>query len=253
MESNKIEKEESSIDLKNMGIYLISKWWLIVGVTVLAIVGALLYTKLFITPAYSSTSEIFIINMAGDSTTASASDWSIGKQLSKTAPKLITLDFCEEVANTLNNNPEFTEKFKDVLPDGKISAIDIYRGTSVSSDDESSTITFVVVNANNELAAVIVNAIAKNFGEFAQKIIGSDTISTTITLSGRIAKNPYNIHTVRNIALSGAVAFAIVCVALIIIFIFNDKIRTPDDIERHLKLSVLGTIPNFENKKNDKE
>ena len=247
MESNNIEKEENSIDLKNIGMYLISKWWIILSVTVVIALGALLYTKLFITPAYSSTSEIFIINLSDKSESPNTSDWSIGKQLARTAPKLFSLDFCEDVADTLNNDPEFIKKFGDVLPDGKISASTIKKGTLVTSDDETSTVTFTVVNKNNELAAAIVNAISVNFGEFAKEILGDNTI-TTVYSTGRVSTIPYNIHPLRNMAIAGAGSFVVACIVLIVIFIFNGKIRTPDDIEKQLKISVLGTIPNFENK-----
>ena len=247
MESNNIEKEENSIDLKNIGMYLISKWWIVLSATVVFMLGAFLYTKLFITPAYPSTSEIFIINLSDSSESPNTADWSIGKQLARTAPKLFSLDFCERVAATLNADPEFTKKFADVLPDGKISASTIKKSTMVTSDDETSTVTFTVVHKNNELAAAIVNAVSKNFGEFAKEILGDNTI-TTVYSTGRVSSTPYNIHPLRNMAVSAVCAFVASCIVLIVIFIFNGKIRTPDDIEKQLKLSVLGTIPNFENK-----
>ena len=47
-------------------------------------------------------------------------------------------------------------------------------------------------------------------------------------------------------ALSAVVAIIAVCAILLAFYIFDDKIKTPDDIEKHLGLSVLGEIPEIE-------
>ena len=43
-----------------------------------------------------------------------------------------------------------------------------------------------------------------------------------------------------------AIAVVITSAILVVIFIFDDKIKTPDDIEKHLDLNILGAIPDFE-------
>ena len=47
-------------------------------------------------------------------------------------------------------------------------------------------------------------------------------------------------------ALGAAIAVVVVCAILLAFYIFDDKIKTPDDIEKHLGLSVLGEIPEIE-------
>ena len=47
-------------------------------------------------------------------------------------------------------------------------------------------------------------------------------------------------------ALSAVIAIIVVCAILLAFYIFDDKIKTPDDIEKHLGLSVLGEIPEIE-------
>lgn len=42
-----------------------------------------------------------------------------------------------------------------------------------------------------------------------------------------------------------AVGFVFTCLVLFVIFYFDDKIKTADDVEKYLGLTVLGVIPNI--------
>jgi N-acetylmuramoyl-L-alanine amidase len=55
-----------------------------------------------------------------------------------------------------------------------------------------------------------------------------------------------NIHYFRNMAIGAILGFVVICAVLLAFYIFDDKIKTPDDIEKHLGLSVLGEIPEIE-------
>ena len=61
-----------------------------------------------------------------------------------------------------------------------------------------------------------------------------------------IPTSPSNINYFRNMALSAIVAVVAICAILLAFYIFDDKIKTPDDIDKHLELSVLGEIPEIE-------
>ena len=66
---------------------------------------------------------------------------------------------------------------------------------------------------------------------------------------GRVQSNKQcwsNIHYFKNMALGAIISVVAICAILLAFYIFDDKIKTPDDIEKHLGLSVLGEIPEIE-------
>jgi capsular polysaccharide biosynthesis protein len=63
---------------------------------------------------------------------------------------------------------------------------------------------------------------------------------------GEVNPNPSNIHTVRNAAIAAIIGAIVAAAILVIVFMFDDKIKTADDIERYLKVSVLGVIPEID-------
>jgi capsular polysaccharide biosynthesis protein len=73
-----------------------------------------------------------------------------------------------------------------------------------------------------------------------------DTIRTEQVEHATTSATPSNIHTARNAIIAALVGGILACAALVIIFIFDDKIKTPDDIDRYLGLGVLGVIPEID-------
>ena len=73
-----------------------------------------------------------------------------------------------------------------------------------------------------------------------------DTISVGRIDYESVPTSPSNINYFRDMFLSAVVAAIAICAILLAFYIFDDKIKTPDDIEKHLGLSVLGEIPEIE-------
>lgn len=128
--------------------------------------------------------------------------------------------------------------------------------------DENSpnTLTVIAETTNPQLSYIIANAITVKYKERISKDYNLSTNSvinsTNITLhtdiydTGYISSldNPTNQSYLKNAVVAAFIAIAVSCAVLVVIFIFDDKIKTPDDIEKHLELNILGTIPDFETK-----
>ena len=127
-------------------------------------------------------------------------------------------------------------------------------------EDSPNTLTVSVETTNPQLSYIIANAVTVKYKERISKdynLSSNSTIgSTNITLvtdiydSGYISSldNPTNQNYFKNAITASIIAIAISSAVLVVIFIFDDKIKTPDDIEKHLELNILGTIPDFETK-----
>lgn len=277
MDSNNAStKNTTELDIRDIVNFLLSKLWIIALVVLSFAIIAFLWTTFFVTKEYTSKTELFIINVSGSTTSndeaPSTSDWSIGKQLTKTSTELIMGDYCDEVARILNEHdpnvpvPEGEFDLSKVLNDGKIlpenSKFMSFFGTvigsdkitgsyirshiKVESDDETCIVSVTATTENARLSAAISNAVTNLFGEYINDFMKVDTIRTKISSSGTVPSDASNANATRNAILFGAVGAVLVCAILVVIFIFDDKIKTPDDVEKQLGLSVLGAIPEID-------
>ncbi|MBO5374382.1 MAG: hypothetical protein J6A54_02910 [Clostridia bacterium] len=231
-------KQENDFDIRDVANYLLGKLWIIILAVVCFAVSAIIVTSIE-TPKYTSKSSIFIIN-AQDNTVSSqqmVSDWTVGKQLAVTSPKLVTKAFCEEVVANLNADPEHPNN---------ISLSDFYGDLKVESDEETCIVTFYVTTYDPARSELIANELANSFGAHIEEFMATDTIRTKQVDFAEQSSRPSNIHTTRNALLAGLVGAILACAVLVVIFMFDDKIKTPDDIDRYLELSVLGVIPEID-------
>lgn len=268
--NNASKTQNAEIDIRTIIDFLISKLWIIALVVLCFAIIAFLWTNFFVTKEYNSTTDLFIINTSstigvnGQST----SDWSIGKQLTMTSSELISGDYCDRLAQMLNehdpsdtnssltkalNNgvilPEgsqFLKFFATHFPNGKITGSFIRSHIKVTSDDETCIVSVTATTEDPRLSAAISNAIMTLFGEYINDFMKVDTIVTTISSSGKVPTGPSNANATKNAAIFGAIGAVLICAILVIIFIFDDKIKTPDDIEKQLGISVLGAIPEID-------
>ena len=274
-QENAVKKKKifKDIDIRDVIHYLVTKSWVIVIVVAICLVGAILYTA-FITPTYQSSSSMLIITDENGST---IQDFSAGQQIINNTPAVIKENvFCERVANLLNNNAKdngngrldsFQELLesnpalrnelggdvaydfdikkytngKDVTTSTIRSALDV----KVSKDAQN-TFTVTATTTNPKFSAIVANAVTAVYQEYITEVVVETQISTTIYQTASVAQKASNKSYPKNVAISVAVGFVSTCAILFLIFFFDDKIKTPDDIAKHLELNILGTIPDFE-------
>ena len=278
------------IDVREALSFIFSKFWIVALVTICCIIFAFLYTSLFITPVYTSSSKAFIINKNKPAeSNLATSDFTLAIQLTKMSEEVFASDeFCELVAKRLNEDfknesidvakkieeittelkdedgtvyTSFTDYFQARFGVSEISAKTIGACISVSSDEEVCSVELHITSPAKELSAIISYVATFSMQEKFNSIFevekenqGNETITTAIntikiviTRSGGVVPTaPSNVHTLRNMIIGGIVGAIIVCVVLLAIFIFDDKIKVPDDVEKHLGISVLGEIPEIE-------
>lgn len=275
------EMTTSSLDIRDIISFLITKIWIIVLVVLCFAIVAFLWTDLFVDEQYTSTTDMFIISTSGlatenQSASNQVNNWSIGKQLTRTSSELIMGDYCDYVAKKLNNHDakspsvltealnctadnsskplalgiSFLDSFSQFDKETGITGSYIRSCIKVSSDDETCIVSVTATTGNKKLSAAISNATLVLFDDYINDFMagrnGEKTVNTKISSSGAIPSSPSNANSTRNAVIFGVIGGVLICSILIIIFIFDDKIKTPDDIEKQLNLSVLGAIPEIE-------
>ena len=271
--NNATNKNTTELDIRDIVNFLLTKVWIIALVVLSFAIMAFLWTTFFVTKQYTSTTELFIINAApATDNTEWAKGWSIGKQLTITSKELITGDYCDVVAEKLNahdpnkpvaegefdlssvlndgkimpENSTFMNFFGSVIGSDKITGSYIRSHIKVTSDDETCIVSLTATTENARLSAALSIAVMKLFGEYINDFMTVDSIKTMVSSSGKVPSSASNANATRNAVLFAAVGAVLICAILVVIFIFDDKIKTPDDIEKQLGLSVLGAIPEID-------
>ena len=273
-EKVKRKKVFKDIDIRDVLQYFITKSWIVVIVVAVCLVAAILYTA-FIIPTYQSSSSMLIITDEGSTT----QDFSAGQQIINNTPEVIKGNvFCDKVAKMLLNDDEengngVIDTYKELLnsnptllkelggnaaldykidhyTNGKaVTAKAIQNSLTVTtSTNAKNTFTVTATTTDKQLSCIIANAVTTVYEEYVKsEIVPKGTsISTDIFKSGTIQDSPSNKNFPKNIAIAVAVGVVVTCAVLFLVFFFDDKIKTPDDIEKHLELNILGAIPDFE-------
>ena len=261
LNNTKVGKE---LDIRDIVSYLISKIWIITLVAVCAVVFAFLLTS-FTTPTYTSTTKTMLINKNAGSTSSegnlNVSDLSAATYLTKMSSEIFTSDsFSVRVAKVLN---EDTGSFTNILGfldgeerkqpqtfknfyGGEISYRDVKSSLSIKSNEDTCAVTVSSTTIDPTLSVLIVTAAYNCMQDHINENFKVDSIIVGQIDYGKPPQSPSNIHYFKNMALGAVVSIIAICAILLAFYIFDDKIKTPDDIEKHLGLSVLGEIPEIE-------
>ena len=263
MDSNNT-KSGKEIDVRDAAGYLLSKVWIIALVTICAVIASFLITS-FTTPMYTSTSKVILYNKNTPTNNTvngnlNASDFTIAIQLTQMSPEIFTGDeFAKRVASLLNEDEgpfnaylsgkhdyendqrSFKQFYGGTIPDSVVK-----KSLSVVSDVDTCSITLSSRTTDQIISTIIVNAASSCLQQHIKEIIDADSVRVGNIDSGKVSNTPSNIHYPRNMALGAVLGFVIICAILLAFYIFDDKIKTPDDIEKHLALNVLGEIPEIE-------
>ena len=225
-ESDAPDSMEKTIDFTELLLFFLNKLWIIVLITCVCGSGSYFYSRFTTIPLYKSTAKIYLMDKNSDK--INTANINVANSTVEDSMKLIK----EEVL--------VSEALQNLALDISYSSVSPY--IAVSNESDSLIINVSVSNADPKIACAIVNELCDVSTEKIKNIIGIDQVN--VFSYGKEATSPCNLaysSTALKVALVG---FALTCAVLFVIFYFDDKIKSPEDIERYLGLTVLGTIPN---------
>ncbi len=216
------------IDIKQICILLLSKIGYILLTGVVLAVLTFAYFKCFVPETYTSTSQIYVINKTSD--TVTSSDVSVSTYLSNDYVVLITTrPVMEQVIAELDLDMTVDELAEQV---------------SASVVTNSRMIKITVTDTSPIRAKRIVDCIATVSATRICEIMNSEMVN--IAEEGAVATTPVGPASARNAVIAFILGAFVACAVIVIKFIMDDRIKTTDDIEKYLGISVLGSIPVFE-------
>lgn len=225
----------AEIDLKELAIGLVKKWWMIL-LSALIVGGiAYVYTANFITPMYRATVTIYVNNLSG-STDGGYHEYISATNLA-TSQRLVTT-----YVNIIKSNTVLKKVIEQSGMDLTVEQVRNMMTASAVEDTEMFNVH--VSNADPELAAAIANVIADVApDEIANILEGS---STKIIDRAEIPQYRYTPSFRKNTFL-GCTAGAIVAAGYIVLCILLDqRIKDEEELDRLFNLPVLGEIPEFD-------
>ncbi|MDD6155527.1 MAG: Wzz/FepE/Etk N-terminal domain-containing protein [Lachnospiraceae bacterium] len=216
---------EIEIDLKDLVFELLSHWKSIVLVTILAGAIGFFVSEFLMTPKYESTSELYVLSKSTSIT--SLADIQMGTSLTNDYMVVVKgRPVLEQVIANLGLEETYAS---------------LYNRVSLNNPTNSRILEITVTDTNPQRAKAIADEIAKVGSAFIAEKMDQDP--PTIIQSGYADGLPVSPNVIKN-AFLGAVVGAFLVVALILVtYIFNDTITTPEDIERKLGMNILGTLP----------
>ena len=229
-----INDDEVEIDLREIFYALKKKILLILMVALIGGCGAGAYTQFMMTPIYSSTSSMLVLSK--ETTLTSLTDLQLGASLTSDYTVLIkSTPVLEQVIENLK---------LDMTADQLRNSITINNPTDTR---------ITVNNADSALAKEIVDEVAN----VSSSYIGDkmEVVPPKIIEVGKIATVRTSPSVKKNTEL-GFLLGLVACAAIVVILaVMDDTIKTEEDIEKYLGISVLAKVPDrkdFANKKSNK-
>lgn len=221
------KSDEIEIDLKELWMVLMRRVWILIGTGIGLALIAFLLSKFVLTPQYESTTKIYILNKQNNETAITYSDLQSGTQLTKDYMTLVTSrPVTEQVIGDLG----LDMKHKDM--------VDIIK---VSNPQDTRILSITVTYKDPFMAKKIADAVREAAAVHITDVMNIEQVS--IVEDANIPEEASSPNTIRNTILGGAVGFILAAGIVILIHVLDDTIKTPDDIERYLGLSILSSIP----------
>ena len=220
-----VVQEEMEIDLIELLYRLLEKAKYIIAAAVLGAVIAIVYTLYFVTPIYTATSKLYVLN--GTSSAIDLSALQIGTQLAS--------DY-KEVFSNWHVHERVIEELD--LP---YSYAQLNSMVSVSNAQSSRILHIRVQSTSPQEAKLLADTYAKVAQEFiAEKM---STERPNIFEEARVPAGPSSPSKTRNVIIGfmlGAIAAAGV---IVVQFLVDDRIHSDEDITKYVELPVLGMMP----------
>lgn len=219
-------QNEIEIDLLDLFYYLKKKLLIIVAVVAVCAVIGMGFTAFFMEPEYTATTRMYVLNRSSE-TTISSSDYSVSNYMVNDYSVLIT-------------GKNVTKKVIDQLG-LDMTVAQLTNKISVSSIDNTRVLQIKVVDTDAQRAADIANAVRETASAQIKEIMDVDAVNLVYEAETPSQKSGPSV--MKNTALAALLGMVGVVAVLVVIYILDDTIRTEEDVERYLGLSVLGVIP----------
>jgi capsular polysaccharide biosynthesis protein len=224
------------LDLKELlGIFWAKRAQIILLIAIFLVIG-FIYSYVFLTPEYQSVTSILLAKSnttTSDGTTPAmtTSEITMNQQLVSTYSALVT---SESVINQVISNLKIDK-----------TVADLENNIKVTAQDDTEIIQIAVVDEDPEMARKIASEVANVFiNKIAKEYYSMDNVY--VVDEAKASEEPYNINHIKDLIIFAGIGFVISCVYVLIANMLDTTVKSKEDIEKKLGLTVLTEMPIYE-------
>ncbi len=225
---------EETIDLREYFAIIKKRAWIIVLITLVAMISSAVVSFFVLDPVYQTNTTMMVSKEKADnSTEITGDDINVNQKLAVTYGEIIkSRVVLDNVISTLGLD---------------MTASQLSGMINVSSVNSTEIINISVEGTNPQQIYEIANALPQVFAKEVKRITKADSVE--IIDVAIVPTEPIKPNKIMNIAIAAVLG---VMIGLFIIFVLeymDKKIKRPEDIEKHLGLTLLGVVPDEDIKK----
>ena len=220
---------EETIDLREYFAIIKKRFWIIALITVVAMVVSGVISFFMLSPVYESKSTLIVNTEKNEETQMITGDqFSVSQKLAVTYGEIIK---SRAVLESVISNLKLDSEYEDLV--GQI---------TVSPVKDTQIISISVQDTNPKKARDIANEIPKVFEKEVKRITKANDIQ--VIDKAILPENPIKPNKMMNVAIAAVLGMMIGLFVVFVLEYLDNKIKTPQDVEKHLDLPILGVIPN---------
>jgi len=215
------------MNIRQIFYSIVRKWWLIV--LLMAAGGGMGFLNSYFTkPLYHSDTKLYIINHVTGGQLFHSSDIDLSQQLVRQYSDIIfSRKVIAVVASDLNHYHLTTDKILSMI--------------KININKDSNILTISAISTDPEVAAAVANATGREFINQIRKLTNTDNVGI---LDYALVPNYSDSKNRAEKVLIGLLLALIVAFSIIyFIEYFDTTVHSVEDIEKGLKLRVIGIIP----------
>jgi capsular polysaccharide biosynthesis protein len=220
------DNEEISIDLKEIMLILTSKLWLIILIGIIGGVAGGLISGYLVIPKYTSSAKVYVINRQ-DENKITYSDLQTGEQLTKDYMILIKSRPITEKVISLLQLPLSNDELSSII--------------EVNTPSDTRFLSIKVTYPDAETAKNIVDTIVQVSVDAMINVMEIDKVN--IFEQGNLPQEPSSPNIKIYIIIGVIMGLLLPSLILTTRYLLNDTIKSQEDIEKFLGLTLLGIIP----------
>lgn len=214
------------IDLREILQILLKRIKLIIIVPIIfGVIGALVSIYL-INPVYESSTTLIVRSNKNTDEEINKTDVDLSKSLIYTYVEMAK-------SNTVLENTKQALNLTDMDRDS----------ITVSPVKDTQILKVSVQNTDPQLAMEIANTLVQEFTAEILRITKTDNVA--VVDYAKVPQNPIKPNKIMNTAIAGILGEMFVLLIIFVMEYLDNTMKTEKDIENYLGISVIGTIPNF--------
>ena len=218
--------EEREFDIKELLQVVCKRIWIIFTVGIAAAIILFLVSNYVLEKKYEATTQIYVMSKETGSKDVTYPDIQISSDLIKdymilATSRLVTEQIIKELGLDINHE-------------------NLVKLIHIENPDETRVLNIKVQYNDPVKAKMIADAIREKTSNVMAGIIGNEYVSKIV--EANLPESPITPNVKKNIVLGGALGILGSVFICLLMYMADDTIKTADDVEKYLDISVLSTI-----------